>query len=139
MQSIVSKAFSLLARRSYFSKELIGKLLEKGYEKAEVDALIIRLQNEGWLNDLGLAERFVARQREKGYGPRVIEMKLREKGGECGVLIEESEEALSSFILKKYWKDWPEKREKVIAALLRRGHSYPLINKVLTRIGEEEV
>ncbi|NGX47951.1 MAG: hypothetical protein K1000chlam3_01377, partial [Chlamydiae bacterium] len=38
------------------------------------------------------------------------------------------------FIEKKYRRDLPEKREKVIAALLRRGFSYDLIKTLLEDI-----
>ncbi len=138
MQSIKAKAFSLLARRAYFSKQLEAKLKEKGYLDDEIQALFRELEESGWLNDLELASRFVERQKEKGYGPRVISMKLREKAGAIDIPIEESEEAVIAFVKKRYLRDLPEKRQKVIGALLRRGISYDLINKVLAYITQEK-
>lgn len=134
MQSVKSKAFSLLARKAYFSKELSKKLREKGYEEKEIAPLISELKKRGWLNDKELASRYVEGQRRKGYGAKVIAYKLREKAGEIDIPMEESEEALQAFIERRYQKDLPEKREKVIGALLRRGFPYLLIDKVLRNL-----
>jgi len=136
MQSIQSKASFLLAKRSYFSKELAKKLEDKGYPKKEIESLISELTKRGWLNDQELAKRFIQRQKEKGYGGKVIAWKLKEKGGEMGAFIEDSEEDIKSFLQKRYRKDLPEKKQKVIAALMRRGFSYDLINKTLHSICE---
>lgn len=134
MVSIRSKAFSLLSRRAYFSKQLTRKLKEKGYPEEEIKDLIADFTKRGWLNDDELAKRFVERQTEKGYGPRVILMKLREKAGEIALEVDPSEGALRTLIKKKYARDLPEKRNKVIAALMRRGHPYD----VITRLIDEE-
>ena len=134
MQSIKAKAFALLAKRAYFSKALSLKLQEKGYPQKEIESLLQELKSQGWLNDEELATRYVERQKSRGYGARLIALKLREKAGEIDIPIEESEEALRTFIEKRYLKDLPEKRDKVIRALMRRGYSYPLINKILTSI-----
>jgi len=40
MVSIKAKAFALLAKKAYFSKQLRKKLLEKGYPGDEVEGLI---------------------------------------------------------------------------------------------------
>ena len=51
MESIKAKAFALLAKRAYFSKQLRLKLSEKGYPQNEIDPLIEELTKRGWLND----------------------------------------------------------------------------------------
>ena len=134
LQPIKAKAFYLLAKKSYFSKELERKLQGIGYPAKEITLLLKELQHEGWLNDAELASRFVERQKAKGYGPRMIALKLREKAGPMDIPIEESKDAARAFIEKKYRRDLPEKREKVIAALLRRGFSYDLIKTLLEDI-----
>lgn len=135
--SIDVKAYSLLARRSYFSKQLILKLREKEYPDEEINPLIEKLTERGWLNDQELAERYVQKKIEQGYGSSVIAFRLREKAGNVQVDVEPSEEALFAFVKKRYKKDLPGKKNKVIRALLLRGHSYDLINKVLHSIREE--
>lgn len=136
MDTIKHKAFSLLAKKSYFSKELEKKLLEKGFSIEEIQKLIIDLKSQGWLNDEELAERFVERQKSRGYGAKVIAHKLREKAG-FSCEIAESKETALNLIKKKYLKDLPHKKNKVIAALLRRGYSYDLIKTVLGDISSE--
>jgi regulatory protein len=131
MDSIKAKAFALLARKGYFSKELRKKLLEKGYPDEEISPLIQELTKRGWLNDQERANRFVESQRQKGYGAKMIALKLREKAGPIEVDLGESEEELVALIQKRYLSKLSEKREKVIQALLRRGFSYDLICKAL--------
>ena len=70
-------------------------------------------------------------QRQKGYGAKMIALKLREKAGPIEVNLDESEEALIALIQKRYLSKLSEKREKVIQALLRRGFSYDLICRAL--------
>jgi len=130
-------AYALLAKKAYFSKQLKAKLVEKGYGEEEIASFMAQLTERGWLNDQELAERYVARQIEKGNGARVVAMKLREKAGNIDCVIEESEEALAAFVRKRYLKDLPEKKNKVIGALMRRGFSYDLIKKVLGTIMED--
>ncbi len=134
MQSIKAKAFSLLAKKAYFSKELERKLREKDYPINEILPILKELKAQGWLNDEDLAARYVERLKAKGYGRRVIALKLREKAGPIEVSIEESEDAALALIEKKYRRDLPEKKEKVIAALMRRGFSYELIKNLLENI-----
>lgn len=131
MQSIRAKAFALLAKRSYFKKELGRKLAEKGYPEEEINPLLEKLEERGWLNDDELAKRFIVRQKERGYGPKVIAMKLKQKMGNCDCIIEESKEEAKRLIQKKYHRDLPEKKDKVIRALLRRGFSYDTIKDLL--------
>lgn len=131
MESIKAKAFALLARKAYFSKQLRQKLLEKGYPKGEIEDLIAEFIRRGWLNDQELASRYVEQQRQKGYGARRIALQLREKAGQVDVQLGESEEVLVALIQKKYLGKLAENRGKVIQALLRRGFSYDLICKVL--------
>lgn len=130
------KAFSLLARKNYFTRELKTKLLEKGYPENEIKDLLEELKKGGLLNDQELAERFINTQKEKGYGARWIERKLIEKAGRLSLSISESEEAVRKLVKKRYLKKLPEKRPQVISALLRRGISYELILKVLNTIRE---
>lgn len=134
MSTIKAKAFSLLAKRSYFSKQLSEKLKEKGYPEKEIAPLIDELKEQKWLDDHDLAERFIQREREKGYGARVIAQKLRQKAGPLPIEIADGE--IAQLIERKYKKKLPIDRQKVIAALLRRGFSYELIQRALRDIEE---
>lgn len=100
----------------------------------EIEELILELKKRGFLNDTELAVSFTKSQKKKGYGPAMIAYKLRQKAGEVHVDLVEDEEILYAYIEKRYLKDLPEKRDKVIRSLMRKGHSYELINKVLGTI-----
>lgn len=134
MESIKTKAFALLAKKAYFSKQLKLKLSEKGYPQNEIEELISDLTQRGWLNDQELAGRYIEQQKQRGYGSRMIAFKLKEKAGFLEIPIAESEEALMELIKRRYLKDLPEKKAKVINSLLRRGYSYDLICNVLREI-----
>ena len=131
MSPVKKKAISLLARRAYFSKQLKNKLLEKGYPLGEVEPLMVELTQQGWLNDEEMAKRFIEREKQKGYGAKMIALKLKEKGDFLKVAIEESKEAVRDLVAKRYLKQLPDRRPQVIAALMRRGLPYELILEVL--------
>lgn len=138
MRSIKSQAFSLLARRAYFSKELEEKLRDRGHAAGEIAALIDELTKEGWLDDRELARRFAQRQREKGYGRLLIIQKLRRRAGPLEFEVEDGEaDELESLIRRKYAERLPDERHKVVAALLRRGFPYDQIDAALRRLEEE--
>lgn len=130
-QSIQAVAYRFLGRRALFSKELIAKLKQKGYEEDEIMPLIAQFTERGWLNDQELAKRYVEQQVQKGVGAQWIRLKLKEKAGKVACPIEDSEEALLQFVKKKYLNDLQTNPAKVIRALLRRGFSYALIQQAL--------
>jgi regulatory protein len=132
---IKAKAYALLAKKAYFSLQLKKKLVEKGYPEGEIAALLKELIERGWVNDRELAARFIEQHKAKGYGARRIQLKLREKAGMLDLPIEDSFEEARSLVQRKYLKDLPEKRDKVIRSLMRRGYGYDLIKTVLEDIG----
>lgn len=137
MQTVKAVAYSLLSRRSYFSKQLKTKLLQKGFREEEIDPVLLELEAQGYLNDREQGERLIRRERGRGYGPLIIAQKLRERGGTVSLPIQVSKEDLIPLIKKKYAKRLPQEKNKVIAALLRRGYSFDLINMALRDIGRE--
>jgi len=128
------KAYALLAKKAYFTRQLTKKLKEKGYPDQEITTLIKELVERGWVNDAELGSRYIEQQKAKGYGARVIAFKLREKAGPLDLPIEESTDAAKALIERKYLKDLPEKKDKVIRSLLRRGYPYDLIKRLLDDI-----
>ena len=127
-----SKAIFLLSKKDYFSKELKRKLLDKVYVEGEIFSLIEDFTKRGFLNDERLARRYTESLQRRGYGVKVARMRLLLKAGsDFDIEFEENEEELVALIEKKYQKDLPEKKDKVIRALLRRGFSYDLIKKQL--------
>ena len=60
--------------------DLRRKLLKKGYQKEQVDEVIINLEKAGLLNDTRFAEQYVRIKTEAGKGPAWIRQKLLQKG-----------------------------------------------------------
>jgi len=76
-----NKALDLLSRRSHFVKELQRKLLVRGYQEADVESVLVRLGEGGFLGDEEVARQFVeGRRRRLGeVGVRLIS-ELRKRG-----------------------------------------------------------
>ncbi len=71
---------ALLARRDYASGELKAKLLDKGHDVAEVEAVVADFLAQRLLDDARYAERFVAYRAARGQGPVRIRVDLKALG-----------------------------------------------------------
>jgi len=71
---------ALLARRDYASGELKAKLVDKGHDPAQVDAVVADFQAQRLVDDARYAERFVAYRAARGQGPVRIRADLRALG-----------------------------------------------------------
>lgn len=65
-QPVVNLGLKMLARRDHFQGELARRLVERGSDRAEVDAAIGMLVDRGLLNDVDLAIRKIAAWRAAG-------------------------------------------------------------------------
>lgn len=81
--SLIKYASSCLSHRPYFSEVLRRKLVLrakklrlKNYQKI-VEKILKDLDGAGYLDDTYLAQAFARRQLDKGYGPKVISLKLK--------------------------------------------------------------
>lgn len=125
MNTIKEKALACLARKAYFKEELRQKLDGYGFKKEEIGETLLNLERSGWLQDEDLGRRFIEKQMRKGYGPKIIWHKLKEKAGEeiaSRLMIGESQEALKKLIGKYRQKKNFQNKQKIISALLRRGY-----------------
>ncbi|MEM6794224.1 MAG: regulatory protein RecX [Acidobacteriota bacterium] len=70
-----------MARRAHFRLELKRKLEQRRYESEEIEEELERLAADGYLDDAGTAEIYLAgRLRRGGLGPRRLIAELRERG-----------------------------------------------------------
>lgn len=140
-RSLIRYASLILSRRPYFKFKLREKLFlraEKlGFtQPAEtIDSIVEDLAQSGYLDDLYLAEAYVRRQLAKGYGPKVIILKLKYLGLDRetslqAVKSEVTEEAEMSSLQKYSRKFASQDRRKVISKLYSRGYNPTLIQKV---------
>jgi regulatory protein len=77
---IKESCLRLLARREHSQKELLNKLLVKGFDKDEILAVIEELAGQGWQSDSRYAESYTRHRIQKGYGPLFVAYELRKNG-----------------------------------------------------------
>jgi len=84
VQSVLDKAFQLLARRARTAQELERALERAGYPAAERESAVARARELGYIND-GETARVRARSRvDRGDAPRLAARKLVAQGIEGG-------------------------------------------------------
>ena len=141
----MNKAVSLLASRSRTEKEIVVSLQKNAYPEQIIARVMARLTEAGYLNDADFAEHWAASRANKGMGARRIRMELRQKG----VSQEEIDAALSAVddddviqgalkIAEKaaHGKDLtsPSDRQKILAALARRGYDFSIAKQALNQL-----
>lgn len=81
IQKIKDHAFNLLSYRDRSCKELKDRLLEKGFEENNVDSVIERLEELGYINDKDFAYKWVRyRIKHKPRGKNLLKKELFSKG-----------------------------------------------------------
>lgn len=144
----LDKAISLLACRARTEKEIVDALRQNAYPEQTIARVMARLHEEGYVNDAAFAEQWVNARAVKGMGARRIRQELRLKG----VSQEEIDNALNSTdendLLETAVK-MAEKaargktlsdssdRQKMIAALVRRGYDFSTAKAALQRLLEQ--
>ena len=140
------RALYLLGLRDYGCREMEQKLLTEATPEIAA-AVVERLRQVGLLDDSRFAARLARHLNEyKQYPRRRIRQELLRKGVDAAT----AEEALSqlegedfqqalALIEKKYYNklDTPESRQRVIAALARRGFTYAAIRRAMEEFGDE--
>ncbi|CCY67275.1 regulatory protein RecX [Clostridium sp. CAG:678] len=143
----LNKGADLLSRRSHSVYELKSKIM-RTCDPASAERAVEKFLELGYLND----EAFAAELAEhlfkvKNYSERNVRSELYKRGIDKEiinrVLSHNETDPLDSIIYivnKRYFKKLSEDggREKVIAALMRKGFSYSDIKTALNRIENEE-
>ena len=75
-----NSATRLLARREHSRAELRGKLVGRGFENDSVEELLQGLEDQDLLSDERFAMSLIASRVETGYGPKRIDLELRNRG-----------------------------------------------------------
>ena len=74
-----ARALRLLEKRDYSKAELAAKLVEKGEDPAEAEAVSERMAELGFVNDENYAGMVVRHYAAKGYGRARIREELRRR------------------------------------------------------------
>ena len=141
---IKESCLRLLAHREHSQKELLNKLLVKGFDKEEVLGVIEELARQGWQSDLRYAESYARHRIGKGYGPVFITYELRKNGVDTDNLEDIVQrtagswmELLEQVYTKKYGHDSLLDRNewaKCSRFLMQRGFSGTMIGALFDHL-----
>ncbi len=140
------KAIRFLGYRPRSRREVVDYLRRKEVAPDQIEAVIIKLEAAGLVNDSDFAASWVAsRQALKPRSKRVLTQELMQKGVSRDDIVEsmseidpESElDALIEVAKRKSQLSQYKEEKKLIAYLGRQGYTYDLIKKALSRLSEE--
>ena len=145
----LDKAVSLLAVRARTEHEIADTLRKCAYPESIIARVMSRLLEAGYLNDTGFAQSWAASRASKGLGTMRIRMELRQKGVEQAAIDEAvssmDRDALLDGAQKAAQKaargrdlSQNAERQKVLAALARRGYDYSISRQALQSILDDE-
>lgn len=139
---LMRHALDLLSRRSRSEAELARALARRGGEADAVEGVLERLRGLGYVDDAGLARRWVE-SRGTSRGRAVLAGELRRKGVDPGGALSErtdDEEQAAAFAaaVRKVGESPRETdraaQARLVAHLQRRGFGWGAIRPVLTRL-----
>ena len=141
---IKESCLGLLARREHSQKELLNKLLVKGWAKDDILAVIDELILQGWQSDARYAESYARHRIHKGYGPVWIAYELRKNGVDAVNLDDIVRQTAGSWMdvleqvySKKYGHDAVINRNewaKRTRFLMQRGFSGTMISALFDQL-----
>ncbi len=73
-------ALNLISKRDYSEYSLKTRLAQKGFSSVDINQVVDFLKVSNLLNDTRFAENLVYSLRIRGYGERMIKIKLKQKG-----------------------------------------------------------
>jgi len=121
-----------LGHRSASKGELTKKLLQKGFSKEDSEEAVSWLEERGFVDDASYADALMQYYAGRGYGARRISEELYRRGIEREISedvlsrLPDFKDEISSLIEKKLRGSslTPEKKNKIVAFLIRRGFGY---------------
>lgn len=138
-----NKCADLLSRRDHSVKELRDKLIRTA-DEASADKAIERFSELGYLDDEKFARNLAEHlYKNKNYSDNHVKQELYKRGINRDIVAEivgnsefDAVETIISLLEKKYYNKLNAEngREKVVAALMRKGFSYGDIKSALYRI-----
>ena len=144
-------ALRLLNRQLYHSTDLAERLKKREHSQEIIRPLIDELLELGYLDDLAYVRGRVKSEFRKTHGPRWVRQKLREKGiprDEVELVLsetydeEQAREQLCRIALTRYSKLDPtdfKDRQKLMAALQRRGYDFQIIQGAIEDLASERL
>ena len=120
----------LLAIKSRTTEELKKKLILKGFSLSEIETAIKKFTKLGYLNDDEIRERRFQTYLHKGYGPRLVALKMKQQGLRMPPYPLQLQRQVASKLLKTtaFKRKDPAKKG---AALQRRGFDLEVIYSLI--------
>lgn len=143
-----NKCADYLSRRNHSERELLDKVLKSGVDRNSTLKAIERFKELGYINDRDFAFEYTEYLiNSKRYSVNRVKQELFHKGIAKDIISEaidgiEADQAQTvvDIINKSYIRKLTEDggKEKVIAALMRRGFSYSDIKEAFNRLENDE-
>lgn len=141
----MDKAVTLLSMRARTEKELVDALRKNTYPEETIARVMARLHEAGYINDAQFASQFSSVRVSRGLGARRIRMDLRAKGVDSEIIDEaidnlDQDDVLSGAIKMAHkaahGKDLSDRadRQKILAALARRGYDFGTAKQALDAV-----
>lgn len=132
-------AYSMLAKRDYFKKELKNKLIEKIGFADIVEDVVEDFEGQGYLDDYEKAKSYASQH--SNYGAKKLSFIFYQMGVDREIISEILEDDKDNQIekIKQLWIKLGNKEDKKkIESILRKGFLYGDIKKVISSLKEEE-
>jgi regulatory protein len=148
-----NNAINYLAHKMRTEKEVYSYLKEKKLEEAAISEVIIRLKEQGYLNDAEYADAYVRTQiSTTNKGSYVVRMELKERGVDEALIADAMEQFTqeqqfekAKLLAEKYARKYSSESERVLkqkldAMLRRKGYQTDAIQFALSEadFGREE-
>ena len=144
----MEKAVALLAMRPRTQQEIVKALSSNAYPEQAIARVMARLDEAGYVNDTDFAEQWASSRSAKSMGARRIQMELRQKGVDSDTIAHAlsnlDADDMFSGALKAARKSAVGKnlsdikdRQKIMAALARRGYDYSTARQALDTLLNE--
>lgn len=137
-----ARALRLLEKRDYSKAELAAKLVEKGEDASDAEAVSERMAELGFVNDENYAGMVVRHYAAKGYGRARIREELRRRRvprelWDAALLeLPEQTDTVERLLAAKLRGRAPEGDDlrRACAALIRRGFSWEEVSSAAKRL-----
>lgn len=146
-RTALDAALRLLAYRPRSESEMRGRLARRGLPAPVIDATVVRLREQGLLDDAAFAAYWVeSRSRMRPRSRRLLARELSSKGVERRTALRAAEavndaeaayEAGSRRLRALSGLDYPEFRRRLGDLLLRRGFNYETAREAVERLWRE--
>lgn len=144
----MEKAVALLAMRPRTQQEIVKALSGNAYPEQTIARVMVRLDEAGYVNDTDFAEQWASSRSAKSVGAHRIRMELRQKGVDSDTIAHAlsnlDADDMFSGALKAARKSAVGKnlsdikdRQKIMAALARRGYDYSTAKQALETLLDE--